>query len=157
MAITQLEEQLEAERSQSPAVIHTRNQLRYVTYLAREFGTEMDRKAVDQLATQFMRYAQAGDQRGVQYIWQELMQLKYNLVKDQWWYYEANFDWLKSPAARFLNQAEAQHWLAKAETARECRNLPALRDAVGHLWNLQPPDEVEQAKDQAMRSGLKKG
>jgi molecular chaperone DnaK len=157
MAITQLEEQLEAERSQSPAVIHTRNQLRYVTYLAREFGTEMDRKAVDQLADQFMRYAQAGDQRGVQYVWQELMQLKYNLVKDQWWYYEANFDWLKSPGARFLNQAEAQHWLAKGESARECRNLPALREAVGHLWGLQPPDDVEQAKDQAMRSGLKKG
>ena len=53
-------------------------------------------------------------------------------------------------------RTEARKWIKKAEEASARDNFPALREAIEQLWVLQPPDQLEAAREQAMRSGLKR-
>ena len=45
--------------------------------------------------------------------------------------------------------------LKSAQEAQQQKDFVGLRESVMRLWQLLPPDEVQAAKEQGMRSGLK--
>lgn len=73
------------------------------------------------------------------------------------WYWQQRLEILKSPCQRFLNQEQAAKVLEDASTASAKGELAALRSPCRRAWALQPPDQVEAAKEQAAQSGLKGG
>jgi hypothetical protein len=154
-AITQLEEQIEVDRGLSPLAIKLRGLFRAYSGIVREFGTPADKEAFERLETQFTRYAESGDQRGLAFVKTQFDQIVAGIVWNQPWYYENWHDFLSMPGRRYINQTESTRLLAQARQMREARDLPGLRIAVHQLNALLPPDEVEAAKEQSMRSGLK--
>ncbi len=153
--MTQFEEQLETERHLSPQVIQLRVHHRWTAFLVEKHGTDADKEMFRRLSDQLTRYAEAGDQRGLKFVEEQLRDLRAHLVWNQAWYWESSLDDMRQPGHRFLNQAEAEQWMRKAQAARERQDMPALREAVTHMWKLQPPDQAEAAREQAMQSGLK--
>ena len=61
---------------------------------------------------------------------------------------------LMACAFTFAGPVAAQN-VVPVEKAQAEQNLPQLREAVNKIWSLQPPDEVEVAKEQAAQSGLR--
>ena len=155
MALTALEEQLEAEKGQSPLALEVRGSYRWTSTVVNNHGTPADKEMVQKLGDQLDRYARAGDARGLFFIKEQLLDVRSRILFTQPWYFESLLSHLKQPGRRFSNSQEARTLLTQAEAAHARNDFPALRDAVNQLWNLQPPDQVQAAKDQAMRSGLK--
>jgi molecular chaperone DnaK len=155
MAITSLEEQLDADLRRSPYITKLRADHRWTGTLVERHGTASQKEQFERLSGQFTRYLEANDPRGLKFVEEQLRMLRVELVWEQPVYWENQLSWLQSPGRRFVNAEEAGAWMRKAEGARERQDLPALREAVNRLWMLQPPDTVEAAKEQAMQSGLK--
>ncbi len=154
--LTQLEDQLESERKQSPYVLKLRAQLRWTTQVVGGHGTDSDRETLARLTAQFDRYVDASDQRGLKFVEEQLLELRSSILANQRWFFDGWLRQMKTPGMRFLNQSEAHAWLQKADDASQRDDFPSLREAIQHLWLLQPPDQVEASRDQAMRSGLKR-
>jgi molecular chaperone DnaK len=155
MAITSLEEQLDADLRQSPYTTKLRADHRWTEGLVERHGTASQREQFERLSGQFTRYLEANDHRGLKFVEEQMRMLRVELVWEQPGFWESQLSWMQSPGRRFVNAEEAGVWMRKAEGARERQDLPALREAVNRLWMLQPPDTVEAAKEQAMQSGLK--
>ncbi|HVT81111.1 MAG TPA: Hsp70 family protein [Phycisphaerae bacterium] len=153
--LTQIEEQLESERKQSPQVLKLRSDLRWTQALVEAHGSASDRETLARLDSQLQRYIDAADQRGMKFVDEQLIELRGSILVNQRWFFDNWLRVMKIPGMRFLNQSEARVWLQKAEAAAQRDDFPGLRDAIRKLWALQPPDQVEAAKEQAMRSGLK--
>jgi len=84
-----------------------------------------------------------------------MIELRAIILDHQPWYWQNVLAFLKRPERRFANRAEADVWLKAAEEAERSQHLPALRDAVIKVWEMQPPDQVELSKQQAAQSGLR--
>ncbi len=157
LQITQLEEQLESERNMSPFVIRLKAEQRWTAQLVQDHGTAADREMYERLAAQTDRYVVGGDQRGLKFVSEQMLQLRASINHNRQTFWTNWLSSLKQPGQPFLNQAESATWLAKADEAASRNDLDSLRTAVRRLWELMPPDRVEAAKDQAMQSGLKGG
>jgi len=153
--ITQIEEQLETERTISPLIISIRADQRFTGNVISRYGKDADREAFERLTAQLDRYIKARDYRGIKYVEQQLAELRGSIIVNQRAYYEA---WLRAysrPGYAFLNVDSAQQYLRYAKDAVVRGDFPALRDAIHQLHALCPPDQIEIADDQAKRSGLK--
>lgn len=150
-----LEEQLESTRGQSPLARKVAADLRWTAELVEEHGNELEKAEFQQLQGQFQKYSQHDDTRGLLWVKEQLQPLRAAILDRQPWFWSNMLRYLRQPGRRFLNRAEAAVWLAKAETAEAENNFGELRHAVNKAYALQPPDQVEAAKEQAAQSGLR--
>jgi hypothetical protein len=155
LLLTQLEDQLETERHQSPFIIKLRAYHRWRRSVVDNYGTDADKETMARLTSQLDRYVEASDHRGLKFIEEQLHLLCGQIVWNQPWYWHNNLNYYRQPGRRFLNQTQATHWMEKAQSAHEKNDFPSLRTAIQEIWKLVPPDQVETAKEQAMNSGLK--
>lgn len=154
--IAQIEEQIETDGGAgSPLARSVRAEARWTENLIIAHGTEADRQEFSRLASQLERYIETDDVRGLKYISKQLIALRSPVLDRQPWFWRNLLQHLRRPGRRFVNRAEADTWLAKAEKAEAENNLPALREAINKAWALQPPDQVETAKEQVAQSGLR--
>ncbi|MDB5298363.1 MAG: 2-alkenal reductase, partial [Phycisphaerales bacterium] len=152
--LAQLEEQLETG-GQSTLARKIRSEARFTEHVIQEHGTESDKTEFARLQGQLEKYADSDDARGLKWVRQQMYELRANTLDRQPWFWQNVLNFLRQPGRRFLNKAEAQTWIEKAEQAESQKNLPDMRKAVIRVWELQPPDQVEMAKEQAAQSGLK--
>ena len=155
MKLVQIEEQLESERGKSSLARKLAANVRWAQPVVLEHGSDLEKEEFERLRTQFDKYSAANDIRGMKWSADEIWRLRWTLLERLPWYWQRNLSYLKGAGRRFTNKAEADIWLAKAEKAEELENWPDLRHAIIQLWNLQPPDQVEAAKEQAAQSGLR--
>jgi hypothetical protein len=139
----------------SPFVIKLKAEHRWTTRVVEEDGNAQDKETLSRLTGQLERYLESGDQRGLKFVSEQLLNLRAGILHNQPWFWQNHLAIIRQPGRKFLNQAEAQKWLKEAEAANARNDLPALRKAVDEVYKLWPPDQVESAKEQAMQSGLK--
>jgi molecular chaperone DnaK len=154
LQLAQLEEQLDTS-SNSTLAREVRALARSSEYYVNNHGTESDKQELAKLLAQAEKYAQAGDPRGLKYVQGRLYALRGPILHALPSYWENWLNTVKQPGQRFLNQQEAQAWIAKAEAAHAKADLPGLRDAIKKVWELYAPDKLEQARDQTAQSGLR--
>lgn len=150
-----LEEQLESTRGQSPLARKVAADERWTAELVEEHGSDLEKAEFQRLHGQFQKYSQQNDTRGLLWVKEQLVPLRVAIINRQPWYWSNLLRYLRQPGRRFLNQAEAAVWLAKAEKAEAEKNFSELRHTVNKAWELQPPDQVEAAREQAAQSGLR--
>jgi molecular chaperone DnaK len=152
--LAQLEEQLEVE-GPSTLAREVRAQARWTEQVVQHHGTELDKLEMERLRGLLGKSIEMNDTRGLKWVQAGLRDLRGVILENQPWFWENVLSFLKRPGTRFLNQAEAQRWLARADAAQADRNFPELRNAVSRVWEMQPPEQVELSKQQAAQSGLR--
>jgi len=156
LQLAQMEEQLEGS-GQSTLAREVRGEARWTDSIVQQCGTESDKQEMERLRAQLEKYIESEDQRGIKWAQEQLRELRAGILDNQPWFWQNVLAFLRKPGRRFLNKAEANRWLAKAEQAEQTQNLPAMKEAVVRVWEMQPPDQVELSKQQAAQSGLRQG
>jgi molecular chaperone DnaK len=154
--LTQLEKQLESERHLSPLAIKLKSRLPWITHVAEEHGTVLDKETLASLTTQLERYLEKDDQRGLKFVSEQIYNLAGAILHGQSWHWQGWLDVMKRDRRRLVNQVQAEKWIKCADVASDRNDLPALRSAVIELQKLWPPDQLAAAQEQAMQSGLKR-
>jgi len=154
LQLAQMEEQLEGS-GQSTLAREVRGEARWTDSIVQQCGTESDKQEMERLRAQLEKYIESEDQRGIKWAQEQLRELRAGILDNQPWFWQNVLAFLRKPGRRFLNKAEANRWLAKAEQAEQTQNLPAMKEAVVRVWEMQPPDQVELSKQQAAQSGLR--
>jgi molecular chaperone DnaK len=152
--LVQLEEQLEVD-GPSTLAREVRGEARWTEKVVEHHGSPLDKGQMERLGSQLSKCIEADDSRGIKWVQGQLRDLRGMILENLPWFWMNVLAYLKRPGARFLNQAEANRWLARAEQAQEQGNFPELRNAVNRVWEMQPPDQVELSKQQAAQSGLR--
>lgn len=155
LQLAHLEEQLESSEGRASLTRTVRAEARFTEQVVTHCGTDQDKSDAARLQAQMARYAEAEDARGLKWIREQMLEVRALILDQQPWFWENVLTFLKQPGRRFLNVERAQHWILRAEHAQQSRNLPQLRECVNRVWELQPPDQVQMAKQQAAQSGLR--
>ena len=85
-----------------------------------------------------------------------LRALRWRVLFKHDWFWREIFDSLSEPNTPYINQAEARLLITKGQAAISSGNGEGLRDVVRGLWKLQPKGVSEEARERAVRSGLRK-
>jgi molecular chaperone DnaK len=153
--LTQLEDQIEGHGQMAPEVLKLRSQLSWTSHVVENHGSSFDKETLARLTEQFDQYATAKDLRGLKYVEEQALELRANILVHQRWFYDGLLTQAKQPGVHFLNQAEARKLIKQADDAAAHNDFQTLRRSINELYALQPPDVLETAREQAMRSGLK--
>lgn len=125
--------------------------------LAIRNGTAEEQRQCRELESKLASYMSAGDSRGMRWTLQEINSLHAAITAHAPEYWE---DWLERLSTtgrfRFISQAEADKWLAKAEGARKRGRTAELQRCIQHLWQLLPDDDSD-FRDKEARPGLRGG
>ncbi|MGC8560212.1 MAG: hypothetical protein ACP5O1_05970 [Phycisphaerae bacterium] len=120
-------------------------------------GTAEEQRQCRELESKLASYMAAGDSRGMRWTLQEINSLHAAITAHAPEYWE---DWLERLSTtgrfRFISQAEADKWLAKAEGARKRGRIAEPQRCIRHLWQLLPDDDSD-FRDKEARPGLRGG
>lgn len=155
LQLTRMEEQLNIGSMALTLERKLRWQVRYVGRVTAVHGTASELAEFQKLESQYHRYLESGDARGLKWIYEQIWSLHYLIVKDQMWHWQNWLAELKSPASRFVNREEALKAIAEAEAANACGDLPALRSACNRALALRPNDSLQAAREQISQSGIR--
>jgi molecular chaperone DnaK len=150
-----LEKEVDTGGASSPLVIKMRAERRWTSELVGRYGKDEDRETFTRLSSQFDRYVEVADARGLKFVREQMNTLRGQLVHEQQEYWTHSLNYLQRPGQQFVNRTQAAALLKEAAVAQAQQNLPALRNAIVQLWRLQPPDQADAAREQQMQSGLK--
>jgi molecular chaperone DnaK len=120
------------------------------------FGGPLEKKEFQMLEKQLERALEKGNEKSMPKIREALDSLRWRVLYAQDWYWREAFDALQQPGRPFVSRTEVEKLLLEGRDAIRAGNSVRLRAAVTELWKLQPKDEVEQAQERAMRSGLRR-
>jgi molecular chaperone DnaK len=155
MRLIQVEEQLNIQTGSNTLTTHLRWAVPYVGRVVRSHGTEIDKEEFDKIADQYRRYADANDGRGLKWVKDRIWFTHRSIVEDRMWYWQDQIGYLRSPARKYLNRAQADQRIAEGTAAEGRGDLISLRNAVRALWELQAPDQDQAAMEQSSQSGLR--
>jgi molecular chaperone DnaK len=121
-----------------------------------QFGASLEKKQLAMLKRELERAASKGDSKSIQRATEEIQALRWRVLSKHDWFWREIFDSLSEPNTPYINQAEARLLITKGQAAISSGNGEGLRDVVRGLWKLQPKGVSEEAKERAVRSGLRK-
>ena len=121
-----------------------------------QFGASLEKKQLAMLKRELERAATKGDSKSIQRATEEIQALRWRVLSKHDWFWREIFDSLSEPNTPYINQAEARLLITKGQAAISSGNGEGLRDVVRGLWKLQPKGVSEEAKERAVRSGLRK-
>jgi molecular chaperone DnaK len=121
-----------------------------------QFGTSLEKQQLAMLKRELERAATKGDSKSIQRATEEIQALRSRVLFKHDWFWREIFDSLSEPNTPYINQAEARLLITKGQAAISSGNGEGLRDVVRGLWKLQPKGVSEEAKERAVRSGLRK-
>ena len=121
-----------------------------------QFGASLEKKQLAMLKRELERAATKGDSKSIQRATEEIQALRWRVLFKHDWFWREIFDSLSEPNTPYINQAEARLLITKGQAAISSGNGEGLRDVVRGLWKLQPKGVSEEAKERAVRSGLRK-
>jgi molecular chaperone DnaK len=152
--LCQIEEQMESG-GESALARKVRSNARWTQEIVDLYGTELDKAEFSRIQKQLEKYLIAQDVRGLKWVEQEIIPVWWRILQEKEWYWRNAFDLCKRVDRRYINQAEAQVWIARGEEARAQSNVTELRKCVCRLWELTAPDQVKMAQEQAAQTGLR--
>ena len=120
-----------------------------------QFGTHLEKQQLAMLKRELERAASKGDSKSTQRASEEIQALRWRVLFKHDWFWREVFESLAEPNTPYVNQAEAQILVTKGQAAIS-GNGEGLRDVVRSLWKLQPKGVSEEARERAVRSGLRK-
>ena len=121
-----------------------------------QFGTSLEKQQLAMLKRELERAASKGDSKSIQRATEEIQALRWRVLFKHDWFWREIFDSLSEPNTPYINQAEARLLITKGQAAISSGNGEGLRDVVRGLWKLQPKGVSEEARERAVRSGLRK-
>jgi hypothetical protein len=121
-----------------------------------QFGTSLEKQQLAMLKRELERAATKGDSKYIQRATEEIQALRWRVLSKHDWFWREIFDSLSEPNTPYINQTEARLLITKGQAAISSGNGEGLRDVVRGLWKLQPKGVSEEAKERAVRSGLRK-
>jgi molecular chaperone DnaK len=121
-----------------------------------QFGTPLEKQQLAMLKRELERAASKGDSKSTQRASEEIQALRWRVLFKHDWFWREVFESLAEPNTPYVNLAEAQILVAKGQASISSGNGDALRDVVRSLWKLQPKGVSEEARERAVRSGLRK-
>lgn len=124
--------------------------------VVRDYGSSRHQDLFSMLKRNLDRAIERGDSRSLKKAVDELNRLRWGILYEQDWFWKEIFSSLNMPGRQFLNTSEAKRWKASGEDAVQRGDGDALREAVRHLWDLQPKSEVEADKERVLHSGLRR-
>ncbi|HJR09483.1 MAG TPA: Hsp70 family protein [Pyrinomonadaceae bacterium] len=119
------------------------------------YGTESQKARFTALAREMERAAARSDQRGMQKVNSALKSLRGQILYAQKWFWREWFEYFQRPGRKFVNNDEAEKWLAQGAQALETDDHAKIEEAVRRLWKLEPVEETAANKERSMRPGLK--
>ena len=126
------------------------------TEVVTHFGSALDKQQFAMLRREFERSIAKGDEKIVRRVCAEISDLRWRILYKQDWFWREILDSLREPGVAFVDKAEASVLIAQGQTAVEQGDGDGLRQAVRGLWQLQPKDLAEAARERVVRSGLRK-
>jgi molecular chaperone DnaK len=126
------------------------------TEVTDQFGSSLEKENFKVLKRELERAASKGDDKAVRRICEEISELRWRVLFKQDWFWREIFDSLCRPGTPFVDHAAANRIIAKGRQAISAGDGAGLREAVRGLWDLQPKDDAEAARERAMRSGLRR-
>lgn len=121
-----------------------------------QFGSPLEKSEIAILRRELERSIAKGDERGLRHTTDALESLRWRVLFKQDWFWQEIFDLMRQPGHQFLNKAEAEQWLSHGEQAIRQGDGEGLREAVRQLWKLQTKSQIEQDRESALRSGLRR-
>ena len=121
-----------------------------------QFGTSLEKQQLAMLKRELERAATKGDSKSIKRATEEIQALRWRVLFKHDWFWREIFESLSEPNTPYINQAEARLLITKGQAAISSGNGEGLRDVVRGLWKLQPKGVSEEAKERAVRSGLRK-
>jgi hypothetical protein len=155
MRLLQLEEQLNIETGSNTLATELRWYMPYAERVIGAHGTQTEVLEFEKLSAQYTRYTATNDKRGLRWVRDRARQMHRDVVHDQMPFWQGVLQNLKAPWQRFVNRAQADAYLAEAETADARGDLAGLRNAVNKAWELRARSSIESEMDQAAQSGLR--
>lgn len=126
------------------------------TEVVTHFGSALDKQQFAMLRREFERTIAKGDEKAVQRVCAEINGLRWRILYKQDWFWREILDSLQEPGVAFVDKAEANILMAQGQAAVENGDGDGLRQAVRGLWQLQPKNSAEAARERVVRSGLRK-
>jgi len=126
------------------------------TKVVTQFGSALDKQQFTMLRREFDRTIAKGDEKAVQRVFAEISGLRWRILYRQDWFWREIFNSLQEPGVVFVDKAEANILIADGQAAVKSGDGDGLRQAVRGLWELQPKDSAETARERVARSGLRK-
>ncbi|MDX9721482.1 MAG: Hsp70 family protein [Myxococcota bacterium] len=121
-----------------------------------KYGTAFDKQQFAKLSRKLEQAAAVGDKAAFVAISKEMNALRWRVLSDQDWFWRDIFEDLSSPGVYFVDRDEAQRLIAEGREANTTGDGQRLRTTVRALWRLQPDEDVDEARDRVMRSGLRR-
>jgi len=121
-----------------------------------QFGTSLEKQQLSMLKRELERAASKGDGKSIKRATEEIQALRWRVLFKHDWFWREIFESLSEPNTPYINQAEARLLITKGQAAISSGNGEGLRDVVRGLWKLQPKGVSEEARERAVRSGLRK-
>ncbi|HEX9918133.1 MAG TPA: hypothetical protein VGA87_03140, partial [Pyrinomonadaceae bacterium] len=119
------------------------------------YGNESQKARFAALARELERASARRDMRGMQKLNNALRSLRGQILYAQDWFWHEWFEYFQRPGRAFVNPEEAGKWLAQGSEAMQTNDPAKLKEAVRHLWRLEPVEETAADKERSMRPGLK--
>jgi molecular chaperone DnaK len=121
-----------------------------------QFGSSLEKQQLAMLKRELERAGSRGDSKAVKRAADEIDALRWRTLFKHDWFWREIFDSLCEPNTPFVDQAQAQALIAKGKAAVLSGDGQTLREVVRSLWKLEPQSAANEARERAVRSGLRK-
>jgi len=145
-----------SSNTSSAAQLHFVETVEKCEEVVSQHGSSLEKQQFAMLKRELERVASKGDAKAIKRVTDEIDALRWRTLFKHDWFWREIFDSLCDPHAPFVDQAEAQSLLAKGKAAVSSGDGQTLREVVRSLWKLQPQSVSDEARERAVRSGLRK-
>jgi molecular chaperone DnaK len=121
-----------------------------------KFGSAMEKRELAMLMRDLERASNRGDVRSARRVSEQLQSLRWRVLFNQDWFWKEALEAQQCTGHSFVNQQEAHRWLEAGEEAARKGDSLTLREAVKHLWQLQPKSDTKLDRERAMQAGLRR-
>ena len=144
--------------SDSDSVTHLRfvEMVEKTEEVVSQFGSSLQKQQLAMLKRELERAGSREDSKAVKRAADEIDALRWRTLFKHDWFWREIFDSLCEPNTPFVDQTQAQSLIAKGKVAVLSGDGQTLRDVVRSLWKLEPQSAANEARERAVRSGLRK-
>lgn len=120
------------------------------------WGTPAEKREFELLRREGARANARGDSRSIRRVIDGFEGIRWRVLSNQDWFWREVFESLRGPGRTFTNTTEARRLIVQGEEALRTGDADRLRDAVRHLWDLQPKAAIEVDREKALRAGIRR-
>jgi len=129
-----------------------------VDYTVGNFGDPAEKEQFEELKNEWQQATEFEDSRGSRYATKKMEDLEVDILMRRYDFWQQLFYYICEDESKgnFVNNSEAQKWIAEGKNAEKNKNTDKLRIAVKNLYKLVKKDIKQVIEEGSIQPGLKK-